>query len=289
MSNSYNNDPYNNDPWKNQDPWGQDRNQDPWQQEQNQNSREQSQDRSNWANQSYAQDQQRTAWVSDEDRRLATANSVVARSFGFMFLGLIVTTLVALWTYVSGAWYYVYASNIGYIAILIAELAIVFAATSAMRSNNVTLSGVLYFAYAAINGFTFASIFVVYNMASIINVFFIAASSFGLAAMFGALTKRNLSAMGNFFMIGLTGLIIASIVNIFLRSGGIDWMLSLIGVGLFAGLTAYDTQKIIAIAQNGYGTYNKNTLALWGAMELYLDFINLFLRLLRLFGRRNSD
>ncbi len=254
-----------------QDPWGN------------------NQDRSNWANQSYTQNSANGRWMDDEDRRLAASNSVVARSFLFMFLGLLVTTLTSLWTYVSGAWYYIYASNIGLIVILIAELAVVFAATSAMRNNNVALSGVLYFAYAAINGLTFASIFIVYDMASIINVFFIAASTFGLAAMFGALTKKNLSAMGNFMMIGLIGLIVAGVVNIFLRSSGLDWLLSLIGVALFAGLTAYDTQKIIAIAQNGYGTYNKNTLAMWGAMELYLDFINLFLRLLRLFGRRNSD
>jgi FtsH-binding integral membrane protein len=130
------------------------------------------------------------------------------------------------------------------------------------------------------------SIFVVYTGGSIARVFFISAASFGALSLWGYTTQRDLSGMGSFLIMGLFGIIIASLVNIFLKSSGLDWMISIIGVGVFAGLTAYDTQRIKEMYDvNDDGTVSGRK-AVMGALSLYLDFINLFLMLLRLVGDR---
>ena len=143
----------------------------------------------------------------------------------------------------------------------------------------------LFFVYAALLGVTLASIFLAYTGASITRVFFISAASFGALSLYGYTTQRDLSAMGSFLIMGLIGIIIASLVNIFLKSSGLDWVISVIGVGVFAGLTAWDTQKI----KEMYDSMDDGTIgrkAVMGALSLYLDFINLFLMLLRLVGDR---
>jgi FtsH-binding integral membrane protein len=130
------------------------------------------------------------------------------------------------------------------------------------------------------------SIFVVYTGGSIARVFFISAASFGALSLWGYTTQRDLSGMGSFLIMGLFGIIIASLVNIFLKSSGLDWAISVIGVGVFAGLTAYDTQRIKEMYDvNDDGTVSCRK-AVMGALSLYLDFINLFLMLLRLVGDR---
>jgi FtsH-binding integral membrane protein len=131
-----------------------------------------------------------------------------------------------------------------------------------------------------------ASIFVVYTQSSLSRVFFISAASFGALSLWGYTTKRNLDGMGSFMMMGLIGIIIASLVNIFLKSSGLDWAVSVLGVLIFAGLTAWDTQKI----KEFYDPMDDGTVAgrkaVMGALSLYLDFINMFLFLLRIFGDR---
>ena len=138
----------------------------------------------------------------------------------------------------------------------------------------------------ALLGVSLATIFMVYTQTSITRVFFISAASFGALSLYGYTTQRSLDGMGSFLIMGLFGLIIASLVNIFLKSSGLDWALSVIGVLIFAGLTAWDTQKI----KEMYDVQDDGTVAgrkaVMGALSLYLDFINMFMMLLRLFGDR---
>ncbi len=144
----------------------------------------------------------------------------------------------------------------------------------------------LFFVYAASLGLSLGVLFLVYTYASIAKVFFITAASFGALSLWGYTTQRDLTGFGSFLMMGLFGVIIASVVNIFLGSPGLDWVISVIGVIVFAGLTAWDTQKI----KEMYSPMDDGTVgarkAVMGALALYLDFLNMFLMLLRLFGDR---
>jgi FtsH-binding integral membrane protein len=144
--------------------------------------------------------------------------------------------------------------------------------------------------FAALNGLSFGSIFLVYTSASIAKTFFITASTFGAMSLYGYSTKKDLTGLGSFAYMGLIGLIIASLVNIFLRSPALDFTVSFIGVGVFTILIAYDTQKLKSIyyAMNGT-TARAGNIAIYGALTLYLDFINLFTMLLHFCGVRKSD
>lgn len=144
----------------------------------------------------------------------------------------------------------------------------------------------VFWAFAATMGLSLSSIFLVYTDASIAKVFFITAAMFGSMSLYGYTTKRDLTGMGSFLMMGLIGLIIAMVVNIFLQSSMLDFAISAIGVLIFVGLTAYDTQKIKEAYAENIGREGLGKLAVMGALTLYLDFINLFLMLLRLFGNR---
>jgi uncharacterized protein len=144
----------------------------------------------------------------------------------------------------------------------------------------------LFFVYAGLLGLSLATIFLVYTHGSIARVFFISAATFGAMSLYGYTTQRDLTGMGSFLFMGLIGIVIASLVNIFLHSSGLDWVISVVGVLVFVGLTAYDTQNI----KEMYDPMDDGTIAgrkaVMGALRLYLDFINLFLMLLRLFGDR---
>ena len=144
----------------------------------------------------------------------------------------------------------------------------------------------LFFVYAIINGVTLASIFRVFEISTIAQTFFITAGVFGAMSAYGYLTRADLSKFGAFLFMALIGLIITSVVNIFMGSETLDWVISLVGVGIFIGLTAWDTQKIKMMVMQSNG-YNVGKIATLGALSLYLDFINLFLYLLRIFGSRD--
>ena len=172
--------------------------------------------------------------------------------------------------------------------LIIAELAIVIAISAAINRLSLTTATLLFVLYSVLNGATFSLIFAVYTMSSIANVFFITAGTFGVMAAYGYFTKRDLSSLGKLLLMALIGLIIATLVNVFLvKSSGFDLILSYAGVLIFVGLTAYDTQKIkqMLAMQTDMGE-GAQKVALLGALSLYLDFINLFLYLLRIFGRR---
>jgi len=172
------------------------------------------------------------------------------------------------------------------IVLMLATLGLVFFISFRIDRLQFTTALALFMVYAGLLGVTLAPIFLVYTGASITKVFFISAASFGALSLWGYTTQRDLSGMGSFLIMGLFGLIIASLVNLFLKSSGLDFIISCVGVLVFAGLTAWDTQKI----KEMYNAYDDGTVAgrkaVMGALSLYLDFINLFLMLLRLIGDR---
>jgi uncharacterized protein len=170
--------------------------------------------------------------------------------------------------------------------LVLAPLGLVFVLSFSINRLQPTTALMLFFVYAGLLGLSLASIFLVYTHASITRVFFISAATFGALSLYGYTTQRDLTGVGSFMFMGLIGIIIASLVNVFLHSTGLDWAISIIGVVVFAGLTAYDTQRI----KEMYSPMDDGTVggrkAVMGALSLYLDFINLFLMLLRLFGDR---
>ena len=175
------------------------------------------------------------------------------------------------------------------IVLLLGTLGLVFFISFRINRLQYTTAMTLFMVYAALLGVTLSSIFLVYTGASITRVFFISAASFGALSLYGYSTQRDLSAMGSFMIMGLFGIIIASLVNIFLKSSGLDWAISIIGIGVFAGLTAYDTQRLKN--EYVYGAMEGDVMersAIMGALSLYLDFLNLFTMLLSLLGSRDE-
>jgi FtsH-binding integral membrane protein len=173
-----------------------------------------------------------------------------------------------------------------YLVLLLAPLGLVFFLSFRIQHLAPATAQGLFFFYAALLGVSLTPIFIVYTGASIARVFFISAASFGALSLYGYTTQRDLSAFGSFLVMGLFGIIIASLVNIFLASSALQFVISVVGVLVFAGLTAYDTQQIKEMySVNDDGTIASRK-AIMGALRLYLDFINLFLMLLRLFGDR---
>jgi FtsH-binding integral membrane protein len=170
--------------------------------------------------------------------------------------------------------------------LMLAPLALVFFLSFRIQTLDAGTARALFFVYAALLGVSLATIFMAYTATSISRVFFISAAAFGALSLYGYTTQRDLSGMGSFMFMGLIGIIIASLVNLFLKSSGLDWAISLIGVVVFAGLTAWDTQKIKSMYDGNDDSQSTGRKAVMGALSLYLDFINLFLMLLRLAGDR---
>ena len=172
------------------------------------------------------------------------------------------------------------------IVLLLGTLGLVFFISFRIQRLQFTTALMLFMVYAGLLGVTLTPIFLVYTGASITKVFFISAASFGALSLWGYTTQRDLSGMGSFMIMGLFGIIIASLVNLFLKSSGLDFAISAIGVIVFAGLTAWDTQRIKEMYDASDDSNSAGRKAVMGALSLYLDFINLFLMLLRLVGDR---
>lgn len=212
------------------------------------------------------------------------AEEVVTKSFLFMVVGLLITAFAALTTSPMTAIRMM--SGNGFVILLFAELGIVMVSNWAVAKNNTVLAGVLFAVYSYLTGVTCSVLFMLYTGASITVIFFATAAMFGIMAVIGLVTKKDLTSMGNLLLMGLIGVLIVSFVNLFwLKSGGADLAICVIGVLIFVGLTAYDAQRIKRLAAVSNDS-NVLTLALMGAFELYLDFINIFLKLIRLFGKR---
>ena len=215
-------------------------------------------------------------------------SKVMRKTFGWMTMCLLITALTAMGVVNSGLFYQIASSGAMWL-LIIAELVVVFVLSARIHKMSVTTATIMLIVYSALNGATLSVIFVVYSLGSIAKTFFITTGMFGVMALVGATTKRDLSKMGSILFMALIGLIIASLVNLFLRSSSLDWIISIIGVVLFTALTAYDVQRVkrLATETDLYDDTQVGRLAVISALSLYLDFINLFLYLLRFFGRND--
>lgn len=214
--------------------------------------------------------------------------ALMRKVYVWMTLALVITGVTAYGVATSPGLLMTIATNrILFWGLIIAEFGLVVAISSAINRLSLTTATLLFILYSVINGATLSFIFVLYTMSSIASVFFITAGTFAVMALIGYTTKADLSSMGKILFMALIGLIIATVVNIFLKSSLMETIVSYIGVLIFVGLTAYDSQKIkqmLMMAPDAGETAQK--LALLGALSLYLDFVNLFIYLLRIFGRR---
>ena len=213
------------------------------------------------------------------------SDRVVAKSFVVMFLVLLISGISAITAYDSGFFWDMVFDNSLFYGLIIAELVIVFTASFLMKRDYVLVSAVMLLAYSIVNGITMSFIFFLYDLESIKFIFFVTAVLFGILSIFGLTTKRNMSTIGFYCYMGLIAIIGATVVNIFLNSGTLDFICTIVAIVLFVGITAYDVQRIKSMVDSK-SQQSEAALAMFGALQLYLDFINIFLRLLMLFGKR---
>ena len=223
--------------------------------------------------------------AQEHQGRSALAASFLTQVFAWMAAGLAASGAVAWWVVSSPAVFARVASL--YLPLVIVELVMVVALSAGLRKMSAGLAATMFLAYAALNGLTLGLIVALYTGASVARVFFITAGSYGAMAAWGATTRRELSAMGSFLMMGVFAILIAMLVNMFVASSALDWAISVLGALIFAGLTAFDVQRFKALGYTGFSSKREaGQSAIRGALNLYLDFINMFLFLLRLFGDR---
>ena len=224
--------------------------------------------------------------VTISQAREEASSIFLAKVFNWMAVGLGLTGIVAYLTAASGLAQRIINSPL-FIVLAIGTLGLVFFLSARINKIQAKTASGLFIAYSVLNGLFFSTIFLRYTGSSIAGTFMITAGMFGAMAIYGLVTKRDLSGWGSFLFMGLIGIIIASIVNIFLKSPGMYWVISMIGVLVFTGLTAYDVQKIKRMGEEGIMAQGHEAIvkgSIMGALALYLDFINLFLMLLRFFG-----
>ena len=220
-------------------------------------------------------------------------NSFVRSVYNWMAIGLGITGVVAYGVANSpGVIEVIFGSRLIFFGLIIAQLAMVFMISARIQRMQASTATMLFIVYSALNGATLSSIFLAYTQSAITSTFFICAATFTACSVYGWTTRRDLTTMGGFLTMGLIGIVIASVVNMFVQSGAVSTIVSYVGVLVFVGLTAYDTQDIknMALSQPGdidAGAVRKG--AILGALKLYLDFINLFLMLLRIFGSGRDE
>jgi FtsH-binding integral membrane protein len=212
----------------------------------------------------------------------------ITKVFGWMSVALAITGAMAMYTATSETLLsFVFGSKITFFGLIILELVLVGFLSARIRRMNATTATAIFIGYSLLNGLTLSSIFLLYTSSSIASTFFITAGTFAVFALVGYTTKTDLTRLGSLLFMAVIGIIIASVVNMFLGSSQLDYIISFVGVLVFTGLVAYDTQKIKEMNIIGNeGTDEDRKEAIMGALTLYLDFINLFIFLLRLFGDR---
>jgi len=231
-----------------------------------------------------------TSYSIPEQRTQAQAlvNSFVQSVYQWMAVGLALTGFTAFYVANSESMVeLIFGNQLIFFGLIIGELAMVWTLSARINKMQASTATMMFLAYSALNGVTLSSIFIVYAMSSIASTFFICSATFVACSVYGMTTKRDLTSFGSFFIMGLFGIIIASVINLFLRSSAMQMIISYVGVIVFVGLTAYDTQKIKMMALTQPSDLEAGVIrkgAIIGALELYLDFINLFLMLLRIFG-----
>ena len=211
----------------------------------------------------------------------------MVKTFGWMFIGLLVTFLTGYFVSVNPNMVMNVMSTGGLLLIIIVELALVIFLSARITKMNPTTAKLSFLLYSFVSGLTFSSIFIVYEVTSIIYVFLVTAVIFAVFATIGALTKIDLTKLGTYLLMALFGVIICTIVNFFLNSSSFDLLLSIIIILIFIGFTAYDVQKISRLSE--INLMYEDNLAIYGALELYLDFINLFLHILSIFGNAKDN
>jgi FtsH-binding integral membrane protein len=218
-------------------------------------------------------------------------NDFIRSVYNWMAIGLGLTGLVAYYVSNSEALMrLIFGNQLTFFGLIICELILVFTISARVHKMQATTATYLFVLYAALNGATLSAIFLIYTSSSITSTFFICAATFVASSIYGMAAKRDLTSMGQFMFMGLIGIVIASVVNLFVHSSGMSLIISYIGVVVFVGLTAYDTQKLKAMALSQPAGLDGGTVrkgAILGALALYLDFINLFLMLLRILGNRD--
>jgi uncharacterized protein len=208
----------------------------------------------------------------------------ISQVYGWMGLALVVTGFVAMFTASNERLLlFIFSNAPVFWGLLIAEVLLVVYLSRVAATLSPAVATTTFLGYAAVNGLTLSMIFLVYTLTSIASTFFVTALTFGAMSIYGYTTKKDLTGIGNLALMALVGVIIATVVNMFLNSDTVAWIVSYLGVVIFIGLTAYDTQRIKRLIGQG-----GNNAAILGALVLYLDFVNMFLYLLRLFGRRRN-
>ena len=224
---------------------------------------------------------------------LEQAKPEVQRKF---MAGVYFRMTIALFITAAVAWYasgseqimgFLYShKGLPFYGLIVVELVLVIALSAAIHKMNSFVALFFFILYSVVNGLSFSAIFILYELGSVFHIFLISALMFAAMSVYGMFTKSDLTSAGRYLTMALIGLLIAGLVNLFLKSSTLDWLTSIIGVGIFIGLTAYDTQRLMRIGVKDDGSEKFQKMAVIGALELYLDFINIFLKMLRLFGKR---
>ncbi len=225
-----------------------------------------------------------------QTQSLILVNTFIRSVYNWMAIGLALTGFVAYYVAHSASIAnLIFGNPLIFYSLIIGELGLVFFLSARVSKIESSTATALFVLYAGLNGATLSFIFLVYTKTSIVSTFFICAATFVTCSIYGMITKRDLTSLGGFMTMGLFGIIIASVVNMFLRSDGMSMIISYIGVFVFIGLTAYDTQKLKTMALSQPAGLDAGVVrkgAIMGALTLYLDFINMFLMLLRILGDR---
>lgn len=218
---------------------------------------------------------------------VAAVNRFIGSVYRWMTGALVISAFVGWQASGSDAFLIALAKNPGlFFGLVIAQLVAVVALAGWVQRMNVWVAAVIFLGYSALTGLTLSTVFLVYTAASIVQTFLVTAAMFGAMSLYGLFTKKSLAGWGSFLFMSLIGIIIASLVNLFVQSYAITWITTYAGVVIFAGLAAYDNQKLKYLSQTQTDEAGFRRLAIHGALTLYLDFINLFLHLLRVMGNR---
>lgn len=218
-------------------------------------------------------------------------NKFLARTYGWMALALIISGFTAFGTatYLASISEQAYSFfQIGFPILAIAEIVLVWWLSASISKISAVGASVAFVIYSVLNGMTLSSIFIVYQLSSLFTIFLTSAGMFAAMAIYGTFTKQNILSFGRYFFMALVGVVIASIINLFVRSNRLDWIISIVTVVLFTGLSAYDAQKMVRVSERAENSDVFKKASIIGALELYLDFVNIFLAMLRLFGKRKN-
>lgn len=219
----------------------------------------------------------------------SSLQTFMAQVYGWMMVGLLLTAFVAWYTAsTETVMMYIFSNKLVFWGLIIFQLAIVFVISGMVQRLSAGVATSLFMLYSVLTGLLLSSIFFIYTEGSIASAFVVSAGMFGIMSLYGYITKRDLSGLGNILLMGLIGLLLATVVNIWLASDTLMWITTYLGVIIFVGMTAYDTQQLknIAAQSGAFDSSMQRKVAIIGALSLYLDFINLFLYMLRILGNR---